>query len=131
MDTQQQQQQQTNSNGNKRKTPPSNLDLDSSNNDPPPDLHITSDNKPDAQIDSHEEVDLELMDKSDREIEESIVRIRKNFNLIRIKLPDGGQKFKANLRRHEFELERRKKLQLDKVWVSLYPYMLLHCFYML
>ncbi|XP_076936226.1 ubiquitin-like-specific protease 1D [Bidens hawaiensis] len=58
--------------------------------------------------------DLELMGKSDREIAESVARIKRNFQTIGVRLPDGGQKFKANLMRHERELERRNKLQLDK-----------------
>ncbi|KAK1437822.1 hypothetical protein QVD17_03620 [Tagetes erecta] len=117
--------QQNNCNGNKRKKP-STLDQQhltpttSADDDRPPELYTTSDNKPDdvgSGVDSQEnqtEVDYELMAKSDREIEESIARIRRNMKLITSKLPDGGEKFKANLRRHEYELERRKKLQLEK-----------------
>ncbi|MFS8031516.1 putative Ulp1 peptidase [Helianthus anomalus] len=58
--------------------------------------------------------DLELMEKSDREIATSIERFKRNLQTISVKLPDGGEKLKANLRRHEYELERRKKLQLEK-----------------
>ncbi|MFS8031526.1 hypothetical protein Hanom_Chr17g01546891 [Helianthus anomalus] len=58
--------------------------------------------------------DLELMEKPDREIAASIERLKRNLQMIGVKLPDGGEKLKANLRRHEYELERRKKLQLEK-----------------
>ncbi|KAI7732721.1 hypothetical protein M8C21_001899, partial [Ambrosia artemisiifolia] len=58
--------------------------------------------------------DFELMEKSDREIADSIVRIKRGLQTMSVRLPDGGKKFKANLLRHELELERRKKLQLEK-----------------
>ncbi|KAI3812110.1 hypothetical protein L1987_16815 [Smallanthus sonchifolius] len=109
-----------NCNGIKRKKP-SALDSEqlrptaSCDDDRPPE----SKKKPDdvgSGIDSQENKmeDLELMAKSDREITESIARIKRSLISIGGRLPDGGEKFKANLRRHEDELERRKKLQLEK-----------------
>ncbi|KAD3642140.1 hypothetical protein E3N88_31364 [Mikania micrantha] len=84
-----------------------------------PELEATSNKKSDdvgSGIDSQEctTEDLELMGKSDREIAESIARIKKNFQSVGARLPDGGEKLKANLRRLEREFERRKTAQLEK-----------------
>ncbi|KAK9052099.1 hypothetical protein SSX86_028727 [Deinandra increscens subsp. villosa] len=121
-------QEDTNCNGIKRKNP---SPLDSEHLEPtapcagdrPPELEVAPKEQPDeaaSGVDSQENnktEDLELMVKSDREIEETVTRINRNLQLMGARLPDGGEKLKANLRRHEIELQRRKNLQLEKVWI--------------
>ncbi|KAI3824898.1 hypothetical protein L1987_06371 [Smallanthus sonchifolius] len=98
-------------NGIKRKPP---LDWDhllptDSDDDRPPELVVKSDH----EITENQMID-ELMMKSDREITETIARFSKTLQSLGDRLPDKGEKVKANLRRHEQELERRKKLQSEK-----------------
>ncbi|GKF37475.1 hypothetical protein Tco_0114233 [Tanacetum coccineum] len=53
--------------------------------------------------------DLELVIKSERELSETIARIKNNLKFCG-KLR--GEKLRANLKRHEDELEKRRDLQL-------------------
>lgn len=98
-----------------------------------PELVVTSKNGGGGEVDEPTE-DLNLMIKSEREIKETIVRLKGLQNLAH-NLPDNGDKLKANLRRHEDELQRRIKLQLDKVLVLIcfFPFFFLSMewFYML
>ncbi|KAI3717427.1 hypothetical protein L1987_69033 [Smallanthus sonchifolius] len=98
-------------NGIKRKPP---LDWDhllltDSDDDRPPDLVVKSDH----EITENQMMDV-LMMKSDRELTETVARFRKALQSLGDRLPDKGEKVKENLRRHEQELERRKKLQSEK-----------------
>ncbi|KAM0058901.1 putative transcription factor/ chromatin remodeling BED-type(Zn) family [Helianthus debilis subsp. tardiflorus] len=110
----------TTCNGIKRKKPYKELKPTASGDDDRTAEHeATSEKNSDSDgggVDAQENKteDLELMEKSDREIAASIDRIKRNLQTIGVRLPDGGEKYKANLRRHEYELERRKKLQLEK-----------------
>ncbi|XP_022028882.1 uncharacterized protein LOC110929991 isoform X2 [Helianthus annuus] len=110
----------TTCNGIKRKKPYEELKPTASGDDDRTAEHeATSEKNSDSDgggVDAQENKteDLELMLKSDREIAVCIERIKRTLQTIGVMLPDGGEKFKANLRRHEYELERRKKLQLEK-----------------
>ncbi|KAJ0667094.1 putative transcription factor/ chromatin remodeling BED-type(Zn) family [Helianthus annuus] len=110
----------TTCNGTKRKKPYEELKPTAPGDDDRTVEHeVTSEKNSDSDgggVDAQENKteDLELMEKSDREIAASIDRIKRNLQTIGVRLPDGGEKYKANLRRHEYELERRKKLQLEK-----------------
>ncbi|KAI3502409.1 hypothetical protein L1887_30461 [Cichorium endivia] len=91
----------------------------SGDDDRPPEILVKSKRKSkdgssggDAQEIQKE--DLELQTKSNNEITECIARIKKSLQTLSHKLPDKGEKFRANLKRHEDELERRNKLQSMK-----------------
>nr|XP_043609828.1 uncharacterized protein LOC122581647 [Erigeron canadensis] len=58
--------------------------------------------------------DLGIMTKTDDEINECIARKRNSFQVLGKRLPDKGEKFMADIRRLEIELERRNKLKLEK-----------------
>ncbi|GJR89040.1 hypothetical protein Tco_0213051 [Tanacetum coccineum] len=53
---------------------------------------------------------MEMKTTTDNEIEETISSVKDNLKSLGHKLPDGGEKLKAYLRKNEDELERRKKV---------------------
>ncbi|CAI9275679.1 unnamed protein product [Lactuca saligna] len=92
----------------------------SGDDDHPTELLVTSKRKSkcgrsegDAQ-ENHKE-DLELQTKSYDEITEYIARAKRFLLTLSDKLPDRGEKLKATLQRYEDELERRNKLEREKV----------------
>ncbi|CAH1414410.1 unnamed protein product [Lactuca virosa] len=96
------------------------LPSSSGDDDRPTELLVTSKRKSkcgrsegDAQ-ENHKE-DLELQTKSYDEITEYIARSKRFLVTLSDKLPDRGEKLKATLQRYEDELERRNKLELEKV----------------
>ncbi|GJZ55434.1 hypothetical protein Tco_0610627 [Tanacetum coccineum] len=105
--------------GTKRKGPtPLTLDWDKINltedgDDRPPELIITKSNKKPKESfeNSYQAEDTEVMRKSDRELSGTIARMKNTLKICG-KLSDGGEKLRANLKRHEDELERRRDLQL-------------------
>ncbi|XP_076935578.1 uncharacterized protein LOC143602301 [Bidens hawaiensis] len=78
--------------------------------------------RPEEEETNNDNEDLELMGKSDREIADCVVRIKRNLQTIGVRLPDGGLKFKANLIRHQRAASShgkhadfvRKKMEQDK-----------------
>nr|GEU51793.1 peptidase C48, SUMO/sentrin/Ubl1 [Tanacetum cinerariifolium] len=102
--------------GTKRKGPtPLTFDWDKINptedgDDRPPELIITKSNKKPKES-FENSCQAEVMRKSDRELSETIARMKNTIKLCG-KLSDGGEKFRANLKRHEDELERRRERQL-------------------
>lgn len=96
--------------------------LDSSDEDRSPELVVKSNH----QVTENEMIDSELLTKSDREITASIVSFTKTLQAYGDKLADKGEKVKANLWRHERELERRKKIQSEKVFIFLHIFVSMH-----
>lgn len=98
-----------------------NLLASGDDDDRPPEIIVTKikkrvdDGGGSSEADKQEQ-DIELMTKTDREINEFIAR-QKSTRKMYDKLPDRGEKYKAAVRRHEAELERRNKAKLQKVVV--------------
>ncbi|KAK9064504.1 hypothetical protein SSX86_015886 [Deinandra increscens subsp. villosa] len=98
------------------KKPPLSLDwhhlIDSSDDDDRPPEHVVKSNH---EITENQAIESEFAMKSGCEIRENIARLRKTLKSQGEKLPDKGEKIKVNIRKHEDEIERRKKIQLEKV----------------
>lgn len=57
----------------------------------------------------------ELQKMRDRELEEAIAKFGRTLKAVGLNLPDGGVKMKANIKRYQDELDRRRLRRLEKV----------------
>lgn len=63
-----------------------------------------------------EELKEGLSNLSDTELTDKIARLKKSlFSNIGVRLPDGGEKLRANIKLHEDELEWRKRVGSNQV----------------
>lgn len=57
----------------------------------------------------------ELRKMRDRELEEAIAKFGRTLKAVGLNLPDGGVKMRANIKRYQDELDRRRLRRLEKV----------------
>lgn len=57
----------------------------------------------------------ELQKMRDRELEDAIAKFGRTLKAVGLNLPDGGVKMRANIKRYEDELDRRRLRRLEKV----------------
>ncbi|XP_019257071.1 PREDICTED: ubiquitin-like-specific protease 1D isoform X2 [Nicotiana attenuata] len=96
--------------------------INDADDEPPAEIVVTTKAPPAAAAEIHqptiavdgEEQSDELSVLTNAELTDKIARRKKLLGSRGAMLPDGGEKLKANIKKHEDELERRKFLRSDK-----------------
>ncbi|KAL0336154.1 UNVERIFIED_CONTAM: Ubiquitin-like-specific protease 1D [Sesamum radiatum] len=96
------------------------LPSDHKDDEPPPPIEVIEEkaekSKPLVEVTMEgggEESNEYAQKMSDKDLIETITRLKNNLGRLSSSLPDGGEKYRVSLKRHEAELERRRLLKDD------------------